>query len=120
MGKYLGREEMNVTIIDMPDFENESMDVIEDFLKNKLKYAHVFVISFENPIYQAQLVIDDKVKFGLRMFGKIFGNHFWKHVILEVTNWKYSDNFVNIRKGIQKTESIWSDKIRDILKSASD
>ena len=113
---------MNVTIIDTPDFENKNIDVIVDFLKNKLKYAHVFVISFENPIDQTQLVIDDKVKFGLRMFGKIFGNQFWKHVILQVSNWKYSDNFVKIREGKNppKTESLWSDKIRDILKSSSD
>ena len=112
---------MNVTIIDTPNFENENIDVVVDFLKNELKYAHVFVISFENPICQAQLVIDDKVKFGLQMFGKIFGNQFWKHVILQVSNWKYSDDFVNCREGLnpQKTESMWSNKIRDILKSAS-
>merc|ERR1712079_689572 len=108
-GKYLGKEEMNVTIIDMPDFENVNIDVIVDFLKNKLKFAHVFVISFENQINNMELVIDDKVKFGLRMFGKIFGNQFWNHVILEVTNWKYSELFVGIRGTLQKTESLWSD-----------
>ena len=113
---------MNVTIIDTPDFDNKNIDAIVDFLTNELKYAHVFVISFENQINNMELVITDKVKFGLRMFGKIFGNQFWKHVILQVSNWKYSDNFVNIRnnKNPPKTESLWSDKIRDILKSSSD
>ena len=37
-----------MTIIETPDFENE--DTIVDFLKNDLKYAHVFVIAFENKI----------------------------------------------------------------------
>ena len=58
------------------------MDIEElvEELKNNIKYIHAFLILFNGQEPRLSMGLQSMI----RLFEKMFGNHFWKNVILGV------------------------------------
>ena len=116
-----------MTIIDTPGFdksfknrfkkEDKYVNKIVDFLKNEIEYVHVFLISFDGQ----NTDFNDKVKRALRLLENIFGDQFWKYVMLEATKWSYSGYGEEFRKDLNPPldEYIWSENLRSNLRNLS-
>ena len=54
-------------------------ELVEE-LKNNIKYIHTFLILFNGQEPRLSMGLQSMI----RLFEKMFGNHFWKNVILGV------------------------------------
>ena len=43
----------------------------------------------------------------IRLFEKMFGSHFWKNTLLEVSRWHYDQRAINNRKQRGESEESW-------------
>ena len=74
-----------------------------DVLKNQIKFVHVFVLTFNGQDPRLSL----SLKTMIRLFVKMFGDHFWKNVIFEVTRWGFDPRSIENRRIKQESETKW-------------
>ena len=97
-GRWLGNPSgESFTVIDTPGFgdelseEEKTIDGLIDSLKDRVKFIHAFVIAFKQQ--------DNRMTASLRsmigLFQKMFGDHFWENVILEVSAWTFHESDSN-------------------------
>jgi len=94
-GKWLGdQNQTEVTIIDTPGFgdgneeETSTINNLVDFLKNEIRFVHVFVIAVngqETPRFTRAM------QSMLSLFTMIFGDEFWNHTAIEITRWDFDE-----------------------------
>ena len=113
-----------MTVIDTPGFGKENFEIedkyiykIIDFLKSEMKFVHVFVVTLDGRSRD----FNNKVRGILRLFGKIFGDRFWKHVMFEATKWSFSGYGEELRKDQNPpmNEYVWSENLKIILRNES-
>lgn len=99
-GHWLGNKtNQRFTIIDTPGFgngvlnEENTIDQLVDFLKNKIRHVDAFVIAFK----QQDNRITASLKNMIKIFQKVFGRAFWKNVVLEATHWNYHSHSIQQR-----------------------
>lgn len=80
--------------------EQQSIEDLVEELKNNVKYVHTFLLLFNGQ--------DPRLSMGLqsmlRTLEKIFGNHFWRNVILGVSRWGYDHRSIERRR---QSEEEW-------------
>jgi len=107
-GFYLSNPNRPFTMIDTPGFEDDlnkeqiSIDELVEELKNNIKYIHTFLILFNGQEPRLSMGLQSMI----RLFEKMFGNHFWKNVILGVSRWPYDQRSIQRR---QQNEQQWVD-----------
>lgn len=119
-GQYLGNGS-RVTIIDTPGFgddlehEEETIDELVDVLKNQIKWVHVFVLTFNGESPRMTFAFKSMI----RLFEKMFGSHFWKNAVFEVTRWHYDKrsqaNRATKNESEEKWQKDWNDKFHDLF-----
>ena len=72
-------------------------------LKNQVKHVHVFVLTFNGQDPRLSL----SLKTMIRLFVKMFGDHFWKNAIFEVTRWGFDPRSINNRISKGESEEKW-------------
>ena len=72
-------------------------------LKNQVKHVHVFVLTFNGQDPRLSL----SLKTMIRLFVKMFGDHFWKNAIFEVTRWGFDPRSINNRLSKGESEEKW-------------
>ena len=112
----------DVTVIDTPgfaeeDFEEEDKlmyDIIDE-LKNTVKNVNVFIIILNGEQTSMSTTFDGKFESMVRLFGKIFGNQFWNNVLLQATDWTFSEKTIAKREDNETNwETHWHSKLREI------
>jgi hypothetical protein len=100
-----------VTIIDTPGFgvvdfsvENNQIEQLVKVLKNEIKDVHVFLIVLDGGVSRYRKSLDSMLK----LFGRIFSDHFWKNTVIEVTKYSFNDHDILSRK--PETEESWKNK----------
>ena len=98
-----------VTIIDTPGFfkEQREIDDLFDFLKDDIKYIHVFVIAVNGE--DGRLKLFDSMKSMISRFQDIFGHYFWDNTIIVVTKWGYDSFDTKDREQQGVSEEKWQD-----------
>ena len=99
-------EDNMLTIVDTPGFggygksrtslekEHAHIEGIVNVLKNDFKYVNTFVIAFKADETRVTREVADMVM----VLKNMFGEEFWNHVVIEITNWshsKFADHTVN-------------------------
>eukprot|EP00088_Acartia_fossae_P030571 TRINITY_DN31582_c0_g1_i3.p1 TRINITY_DN31582_c0_g1~~TRINITY_DN31582_c0_g1_i3.p1 ORF type:complete len:427 (-),score=108.38 TRINITY_DN31582_c0_g1_i3:89-1369(-) len=123
-GYFLGNSSggPEITVIDTPGFGqdlNEEMETIEnlvDIMKNEIKYVHLFVIAFKETDHRMSYALRSMLK----LFQKMFGQHFWQNAILEATFWHYSEDHQRIRAEYvpKETELTWTHRLNTLIQNA--
>ena len=80
--------------------EQESIEDLVDELKNNVKYIHTFLLLFNGQDPRLSMGLQSMLK----ILEKIFGNHFWRNVILGVSRWPYDQRSIERR---QQSEEEW-------------
>jgi hypothetical protein len=70
----------------------------------KIKDVHVFLIVLDGGVSRYRKSLDSMLK----LFGRIFSDHFWKNTVIEVTKYSFNDHDILSRK--PETEESWKNK----------
>ena len=118
-GKWLGyQNQTEVTIIDTPGFgdkneeETKTIDNLVDFLKNKIRFVHVFVIAVNG---QDTPRFTKAMQSMLSLFTKIFGDEFWSNTAIEITRWDFDEYWANQRNDRSETVTAITNAWYDVL-----
>lgn len=111
VGYLLGNETKGkMLVVDTPGLgmgkkeDEKSIEKIVTFLKNDVKSVHLFILC----IKQQDNRLSAEVEAMMKVFTIMFGDQFWKNLLLVVTQWSYHSDEIWVRKEAKMTESIYS------------
>ena len=109
-GSWLGKETIDITIIDSPAFPFKSKDqqrMINDLvntLRKEIRSTNIFIITFNqwaiNMSYSSRMILSSLYR--------IFGDKIWEHAILLAPDWRYTSYEEIVRDGSNLTEKSWA------------
>ena len=109
-GSWLGKETIDITIIDSPAFPFKSKDqqrMINDLvntLRKEIRSTNIFIITFNqwaiNMSYSSRMILSSLYR--------IFGDKIWEHAILLAPDWRYTSYEESVRDGSNLTEKSWA------------
>ena len=109
-GSWLGKETIDITIIDAPAFPFKMKDqqrMINDLvntLRKEIRFTNIFIITFDqwaiNMSYSSRMILSSLYR--------IFGDKIWEHAILLAPDWRYSSYEERVRDFTNLTEENWA------------
>ena len=118
---YLMNDEnqMFISVVDTPGFDNsvtEEQQIVNDivqFLKNKIKVVHVFAILLKQQDNRVTAALMNM----LTTISAIFGPQIWKNVILIGTHWNFANDGYYHRNETEPplTEQYWTEQYNSLF-----